>query len=125
MSVIVHLVPAGEWPGIDAAGEYEPATLESGGYIHCIAPDRTGAAAEALFAGRDDLLAVCLDIDALDAPVRYENANAPGDGESAAEDFPHVYGRLNSDAVVAVVPFPRDDGGGFSPPEELRELARG
>ena len=135
MSVIVHLVPASEWPGIEVADEYRPATLEASGYVHCVAPDRTVAVAEALFSGRDDLLAVCLDADRLDAPVRYETADTPGDDEDAdggdadggdaIDDFPHVYGPLNADAVVAVVPFPPDDDGGFSLPDALRELERG
>ncbi len=122
MSVIVHLVPGPEWPGIDAAAEYRPATLEASGYVHCVAPERTVAVAEALFSGCDDLLAVCLETDALDAPVRYETADASGDADEDADDFPHVYGPLNSDAVVAVVPFPSDDDG-FSLPTELRDLA--
>ena len=129
MSVIVHLVPAAEWPGIDAAGEYRPATLGASGYVHCVAPERTVAVAEAMFSGRDDLLAVCIDTDRLDAPVRYEGTDAPGDAGgsdtdagSGVDDFPHVYGPLNPAAVVAVVPFPPDDGGGFSLPAELREI---
>ena len=130
MSVIVHLVPASEWPGIDAAAEYRPATLEASGYVHCVAPGRTVAVAEALFSGRDDLLAVCLDADRLDAPVRYETADTPSDdgdadGGDTVDDFPHVYGPLNADAVVAVVPFPPDDDGGFSLPDALREFERG
>ena len=72
--------------------------------------------------------------------MRYESADAPRDADdesgresgsgdddenesgSAADDFPHVYGPLNADAVVAVVPVPRDDGG-FSMPEGLRAFA--
>lgn len=143
MSVIVHLVPAAEWPGIEAAGEYRPATLETGDYLQCAAPERTVSVAEALFSGRDDLLAVCLDVDRLDAPVGYEhesesgNQSADADGSDAADasdetdesasgstadDFPRVYGPLNPGAVVAVVPFPPDEDGGFSLPDELREL---
>ena len=121
MSVIVHLVPAAEWPGIDAAREYRPATLEASGYVHCVAPERTVAVAEALFSGRDDLLAVCLDVDRLDAPVTYEGAEASDDAEST-DDFPHVYGPLNPAAVVAVVPLPPDDDGGYSLPDALSEL---
>ena len=115
MSVVVHLVPAAEWPGIEAVEGYRPASLDAGGFVHCSTPERAASVAETLFAGRDDLLAVCLDPDALDARVEYEG---PSDGE----EFPRVYGPLNAEAVVAVVPFPPDDDGGFSLPDAVRDL---
>lgn len=43
----------------------------------------------------------------LEAPLRYETS----DGES----FPHLYGALNPDAVVAVVPFV-EEADGFAVP---------
>ena len=115
MSVVLHLVPADEWPGIEAVERYRPASLDAGGFVHCATPAQAVSVAETLFSGREDLLAVCLDPDALDAHVEYEG---PPDGD----EFPHVYGTLNAEAVVAVVPFPPDDDGRFSLPDAVRDL---
>ena len=56
--------------------------------------------ANARFAGARDLVLLCVAVDRLAAPLRYE-AGDPG----SAELFPHLYGPLNAAAVVRVVPF--------------------
>ena len=48
----------------------------------------------------DDLVLLVIDPARVDAEIRYERP------DGAAERFPHIYGPLRVDAVVAVVPFP-------------------
>src|SRR5207248_1457674 len=55
--------------------------------------------ANAAFRGEHNLVLVCVAADRLDAPLRYESSDA-GD-----ELFPHLYGPLDLDAVVGVIPF--------------------
>ena len=57
-----------------------------------------------LFHGRSDLVLLVIDSDRVTAPIRYEDA---GSGQR----FPHIYGPLGLDAVVAVQDFgPGADG---------------
>jgi uncharacterized protein (DUF952 family) len=60
---------------------------------------------------------LCVAVDRLEAPLKYERGDAGG------ESFPHLYGGVNLDAVVGVVPFVEGDDG-FRLPAEVRRLVR-
>ncbi|WP_255148702.1 DUF952 domain-containing protein [Halorarius halobius] len=115
MDAICHVVARGEWD--PDADEYRHETLDSQGFIHFSDPEQVVPVAESNHAGEENLVILVVDADAVDAEVVYE---ALGD---ASEPYPHVYGPLNTDAVVEAVPFPPDPDGGFSLPERVRTLA--
>ncbi|WP_435360194.1 DUF952 domain-containing protein [Haloarchaeobius sp. DFWS5] len=103
MGLILHIVPEADWD--DDPDSYHPDSLDSEGFIHCSKPEQVEAVAnhpENDFP--DDCLLVCIDESKLDAEVKYEN------------EFPHVYGHLNDEAVVSVVEFPITDDGEFGLP---------
>jgi uncharacterized protein (DUF952 family) len=107
-----HLVPEDEWLPTDASRPYLPAAFERDGFIHCT----DGAEELARTANRhyrDDprgFLALVIDTRRVTAPVRYEDE---------ARIYPHIYGALNRDAIVAVVPMPRSANGTFLPPDPV------
>jgi uncharacterized protein (DUF952 family) len=68
--------------------------------------------ANARFRGTDDLVLLCVAVDRLEAPLRYE----PGDPGSD-ELFPHLYGPLDVGAVLRVLPF-AEGPEGFALPAE-------
>jgi uncharacterized protein (DUF952 family) len=72
--------------------------------------------ANARFAGASDLVLLCVSVARLQAPLRYE----PGEPGSD-ELFPHLYGPLNADAVMRVVPLVESEGGFALPPEVLSD----
>ena len=55
--------------------------------------------ANARFAAARDLVLLCVAVERLSAPLRYE----PGEPGSD-ELFPHLYGPLNTDAVLQAAP---------------------
>jgi hypothetical protein len=63
--------------------------------------------AHGLFTGRHDLLVLTIDEARLRSPVVWE------DLYEAGREFPHIYGPVELDAVVAVHPLPHDDEGRF------------
>jgi uncharacterized protein (DUF952 family) len=99
MSLLYHLVPRDEWAA--AADPYVPASFGEHGFVHLSAADHVSIPAQALFAGRDDIVLLVLDPDRLD-DVRYEEGVPPSPGVL----FPHLYGPLPHAAVLDVLPYP-------------------
>lgn len=98
-----HLAVAAEWQeAVARGGPYERSTLGRSlaeeGFVHCSFADQVAATAARHFAGRGDVVVLCLDPSRLAAEVRVEDLSGSG------EEFPHLYGPLPLDAVVGVVP---------------------
>src|SRR5207302_1811480 len=93
MRRIYHLVPRADWERTPEA-PYRPPSFPTEGFIHCANADQVAWAANKFYAGADDLLVLTVDPARLRSPVRDEDA---GGGKL----FPHVYGPLDRDAVVA------------------------
>jgi uncharacterized protein (DUF952 family) len=113
--LIFHITPRSSWERARAAGRYEPPSFAADGFIHFSDVQQVVAVADARFAGAHDLVLLCVTVDRLDAPLRYESSGGSG------EQFPHLYGALNLGAVVDVVSFVEEDDG-FAVPPEVRDL---
>ena len=74
------------------------------GFIHLSTCNQLTGTVDKHFAGQDDLWVAEVDLDALGEAIRWE----PSRG---GEDFPHLYGELPLDAVVAYSPLERDEDG--------------
>jgi uncharacterized protein (DUF952 family) len=113
MTRILHITTAAAWEDARTAGTYRPPSLANEGFVHCSSADQVARVADAAFRGGDDLVLLCVETERLGAPVRWER---PGD---SAESFPHVYGPIEPDAVIAVVAFPEGPDG-FELPDAAR-----
>jgi uncharacterized protein (DUF952 family)/GNAT superfamily N-acetyltransferase len=92
--VLLRITSPAEWKEgrIDEEGD---------GFVHLSRPDQVLTPANALYAGRTDLLLLVVDPATLD-DVRVEG------------DFPHLYGApLSAESVTHVVSLPCDDDGAF------------
>jgi uncharacterized protein (DUF952 family) len=110
MNVTYHLVPSDYWEVQTADRPYMPADFEREGFIHCTQGDEQIAIVANRYYWNDSRAWYVLVIDerALTAEVKYE----PGaDGVL----YPHIYGPLNRDAVINILPMPRDPDGVFQP----------
>lgn len=110
--ILYHITSQADWARARMEGEYTADSLATQGFIHCSTRTQVLEVANALFGGRSDLVLLLIDASRLRAPVRYENL------EGGAQLFPHLYGSLNLDAVVQVLPFRPDSEGKFRLPEE-------
>lgn len=109
--MIVHFTRTSHWEQFDE-GPYRHPTLDDQGFIHFSDPDQVLSVANSDWVPKEpSYKLLCVDPDRLDAEVVYE-------GEPEA--FPHVYGPVPMEAIVAVVPFPLEDGT-FRLPDELKE----
>ena len=96
MSTIYHLTTRQEWQDAVSKGKYEAASLADEGFIHASEERQVAGVQERYFAGKKDLLKLVLDTEKLTSPLYY-------DWSASVEDtFPHIYGPINLDAVVAV-----------------------
>jgi len=72
--------------------------LEEEGFIHCSTFAQVESTADRIFAGSGDLLALEVEVARITAPLKWEKATDVGD------EFPHIYGPLNADAVTTTRP---------------------
>lgn len=114
--MLFHIIGRKGWVAAEAVGEYKPPGLATEGFVHLSKKSQILRPANLLYRGRNDLELLVIDPERLESEVVFE----PGShGES--EDFPHLYGPLNIDAVVDVVTFPCLDDGSFVLPANLPE----
>jgi len=99
MSRIYHIVPRRVWEHA-GAGPYRADSLASEGFIHCSRRDQVARIANSFYRDQPELVVLCIEVDRLTSPVRNQDA---GTGEL----FPHVYGPIETSAVVAVTPLQR------------------
>jgi uncharacterized protein (DUF952 family) len=95
--LIYKILLPSEWAGFEAAGRFEGSPVDRGdGFIHCSSRSQVGETARRFFGQEPVLVILAIDADMLGDSVRWEAAS---DGRDA---FPHVYGILLREAVVAV-----------------------
>src|SRR3954469_3047146 len=105
--LIFHITTAGEWDAAQAAGKYVAPSLEAEGFIHCSLPTQVTHVADWFYRDIPDLVLLCIDPNRLTSSLRWE----PADDDAFAGDFPHVYGPIDTDAVIAAVPWARGEDG--------------
>src|SRR3954452_20439739 len=102
--LIFHITTAGEWDAAQAAGKYRAPSLEGEGFIHCSLPTQVTHVADWFYREVPDLVLLAIDPSRLgDSPLRWEPS-----ADQFAGDFPHVYGPIPVDAVIAAEPWSRD-----------------
>lgn len=110
---IYHITSRTSWSAAQEAGAYRADSLQAEGFIHCSKADQVLRVANAFYAGQAGLVLLVVDAERLRSEVRWE----PG-SDKPDESFPHVYGPIDTDAVVRVLNFPPDaDGKWRSLPE--------
>lgn len=104
-ALIVHICSSKAWEVAQKSGEYRAESLKQEGFIHCSRPDQVLSVANHLYRGTSDLLLLWIDPQKVKPEIRWEVVGN--------EVFPHIYGALNTDAVLAALPFTPDNDGVF------------
>ena len=114
MQLTFHGTPAAYFDSADPTEPYVPADFERDGFIHCTDGERRLADTLSAYYSKshDDWLVLYIDKDRVEAPIKY------ADPERV---FPHIYGPLNRDAIVAVRPIGRMEDGRFWAPQRLTD----
>ncbi|HEY2669598.1 MAG TPA: DUF952 domain-containing protein [Rugosimonospora sp.] len=100
--MIYKLLPAAEWEKAESLGRYEGSALDrDDGFIHFSGRDQVVQTAALHFTGQTGLAMLTVDEARLGGELRWEASRG-------GALFPHLYGPLAVDAVVAVAPVPED-----------------
>lgn len=91
---ILHITTATAWAKAREEGELTTPSLEDEGFIHCSTSAQVESTADRIFKGSGDLLALEVAVARIAAPLKWEQAT------DAEDEFPHIYGPLNADAVT-------------------------
>ena len=94
--MIYHVVTAAMWKAALDKGFYEAASLHTEGFIHASTAQQVKGVLERYYQNQQNLLLLHINENKLTAALKYEIA------PSVNETFPHIFGRLNLDAVVEV-----------------------
>jgi uncharacterized protein (DUF952 family) len=117
--VILHISSRDEWAESRRHGVIAPPSLAEAGFVHCSDVGSVHLPANSFYRGRTDLVLLVVDPARTGSPVRWE----PGRPEHPSGVwFPHVYGPIAVEAVVAVHDFPPSDDGVFRLPRALAEV---
>ena len=111
MSVIFHITRSQQWEEAKQVQSYRGDTLDSEGFIHCSTLSQTTRSANKFFVGQTGLVLLSIDSEKVESELKYELA--------AGENYPHIYGPLNVDAVLKVMEFEAGADGKFELPAEL------
>jgi len=117
---ILHLASNDAWLAATKKGAYRADSLSTEGFIHCSKSSQIVDVANAFYHGQHGLVLLLIDPSKLKPELRWEPPAEPEPTHARAGDlFPHIYGPLNLDAVVKVIPFEPGADGSFSLPPEL------
>lgn len=102
-----HLTPAEAWTGRDPAAPITSPSLDAEGFIHCTdgAEAMVATANRHYRADRRAFVVLTVDLDATGSPWRFDDPE---------ERYPHVYGSIDSAAILGVQPIARAADGTFT-----------
>jgi uncharacterized protein (DUF952 family) len=96
--MIYHVVTQANWQNALQLGFYEAESLAEEGFIHTSKAEQVTGVLERYYQNQPNLFLLHIDEQKLTAPLKYELA------PSVNEEFPHIFGPLNLDAIVKVEP---------------------
>ena len=97
MPIIYHITFRADWDAAKQKGFYEAASLKEEGFIHCSQEEQVAGVLDRYYKGKTGLVKLVIDTDKLTS--RYVFEWSP----STQDTFPHIFGPINTDAVVEVI----------------------
>lgn len=96
MEIIYHITTKDEWQKAQQKGSYEAEFLFIEGFIHCSKAEQVEGVLDRYYNGKIDLLKLVIDTSKLSNKLIYELA------PSVNQEFPHIYGSINLEAIIEV-----------------------
>lgn len=96
-NVIYHLTTLAEWEEAQDKGVYSAPSLEKEGFIHCSTEQQVDQVLQKHFKQHENLVKLTIDPARLTQKLQYDM------NDEAQQEFPHIYGPLNLEAVTQIV----------------------
>lgn len=107
MTLVLHLTTRTDWVTAVRKGEYTHPSLAAESFIHASTAEQVVATANRYYGGRTDLVLLAIDTARLTSEMKWEIPASIG------QEFPHIYGPLNLDAVTQALEFKAQADGVF------------
>jgi uncharacterized protein (DUF952 family) len=103
---IFHITTQAQWQKALLKGFYLADSLEKEGFIHASTAEQVSQVFTAFYADQADLILLAIALEKLESSVKWEAPVHP-DGKKTdsipeVEKFPHIYGKINLNAVTVV-----------------------
>ncbi len=111
--IVFKILLPSELATLEGEGSFAGAAVDiAEGFIHMSTADQLDRTLRKHFAGNNDVVITAVDLQALGDQVRWEMSKS-------GQLYPHLYGPLRLDAVVAYGPLARNDDGSVRLPVDL------
>ena len=100
---ILHICKKVAWETAQQVGEYRPPSLEREGFIHASQAEQVLEVVNRYYRGAPRLVLLWIDLDRLQVELSWEAVEG--------QVYPHIYGPLKVEAVMAVTDFVADEDG--------------
>ena len=116
--MIFHITTQLAWDDAQKSGEYRAASLLTEGFIHCSTLAQVLPVANNFYSRQDGLILLTIEDTLLSSDLKWEapSGGTPPPGVPEGDQFPHIYGPINLDAVVDVVVLVSNPDGTFNLP---------
>ena len=118
--MIFHITTQMAWDDAKNTGEYRAASLLTEGFIHCSTLSQVVPVSNLHYKGESKMLLLMIEPTLLSSDLKWEapSGGNPPPGVPVGDQFPHIYGPINLDAVVNTFDFIRDADGEWVLPAE-------
>ena len=114
--MIIYTATCEEWDKIKGQTEFKSDDFYREGFIHCSYPQQTVWVLNKHFRNQEKVILLCID------PSRIKSKWVSEDLKENGEEFPHVYGDINVDAIIEVIHIQPSKDGLFYENDELRNI---
>ena len=113
--MIFHITSRAAWEEAQAKGEYRADSLTTDGFIHCSTLSQVLPVANNFYKGQSGLILLEIEPTLLSQDLKWEppSGGAPPPGVPVGDQFPHIYGPINLNAVLKVVDLEAKPDGTF------------
>jgi len=112
--IILHCLSFDDYNKIGNSQSYGGEDVEKYGFIHCSSIEYFWRVAPNFNSGEYILL--CVETNLVESEIKWEDFDGLG------RKYPHIYGELNTAAIVCTYPFLRNNKGVFVLNDELKVL---
>lgn len=116
--MIFHITSRTAWDEAQKRGDYRAESLTTEGFIHCSTLAQVLPVANNFYKGQSGLILLEIEPTLLSAKLKWEppSGGLPPVGVPAGDQFPHIYGPINLDAVTRIVDLASKPDGTFELP---------